>query len=230
MLVNYTQESFTGGVSLAGGVAALVLMVIVSYFFSWDHDSESRPIQKNEGQQQRIIKAVKTRKVAPSPTATTVKAAHQPNHASRLRFSLGLKQNKASRVEPALPQQQQVSPLPSHVPFFPKDIHKQKNEQSSPDRWSMDKEEKDDDVDYLHTPRQTRAPQSVLDPLQLQEESKHNSSSGSDNDSDKSNADGFVTPFEREQYYLSASSSGSASSSSSSSSSSSAIEYLEDIV
>ncbi len=40
MLVNYTQESFTGGVSLAGGVAALVLMVIVSYFFSWDHDSE----------------------------------------------------------------------------------------------------------------------------------------------------------------------------------------------
>eukprot|EP01034_Spumella_vulgaris_P013783 gene13783-17603_t len=78
MLVNYTQESFTGGVSLAGGVAALVLMVIVSYFFSWDYDSDSSPVKKNEALQQRVIKVTKTRKVAPSPAATTVDAA-QPS-------------------------------------------------------------------------------------------------------------------------------------------------------
>uniref|UniRef100_A0A7S3H7E9 Uncharacterized protein n=1 Tax=Spumella elongata TaxID=89044 RepID=A0A7S3H7E9_9STRA len=156
-------------------------------------------------------------------------------------FLFGMKKNKASRVEPALPQEQQpLPPLPSqdyHLPSPPGSpgsrayIHdrSQIKQPNSPDRWSVDKEDKDD-ADYLYTLHHTRSPQHMLNALQLQEESKHNSGSNSDKDSEISYADGFVTPFEREQYYLSASSSASASASSSSSSSSSSIEYLEDIV
>jgi hypothetical protein len=200
LLVHFTQEDhFVAGLCVAGAVVAAILLVAVSYYFSWDNDSEhsqaaADAISKEESKVKEDAggdalssepspavlsdksKQQQSRKASPTKAAAASSAPSSPSPFLRFKsLNLNLTPNKANKVAPA--------PLPNQQPA-----------RSVKDA----KEAKEVRVRPSALPSRSPA---------IDVESKHD-------DDIESNSSvgmpiGMVSPFVREEYYLSSSSSDS---------------------